>query len=196
MTYPFQIYVADTETTGLNYLRHEIVELSILHVNSDRQKTWHLKPERPKDAEADALRINGHKLEDISHETPEGRAKYRLASEVVADVENWMMEDMSSAEDRILAGQNIGFDAQFLSSLWERLGNKETYPFGTRPFLLDTRQVQLVINLIEGKREDFYNLNTLIKKYGIKNSKAHTAAADTLSTKLLLMAQLEHLKKS
>lgn len=196
MTYPFQIYVADTETTGLDYLKHEIIELSIYHINQDRQKTWFIKPEKPQDAEPDALRINGHKIEDISHQTASGREKYIDASKVISDVENWMMEDMCSPEEKILAGQNISFDENFLRHLWGRYQNTETYPFGKRPFLLDTRQIELMINLIEGKREAFYNLSSLIKKYGVKNAKAHTASADALCTKQLLIKQIEYLKSA
>lgn len=195
MTLPFQVYICDTETTGLDYLQHEIIELSMLHLNSDRQKTWCLRAEKPEVAEPDALRINGHRIDDISHKTADGRARYKAASEVLVEVENWMMEDMSPPEERILVGQNVSFDEQFLRALWLRLGSKETYPFGARPFLLDTRQIELMINLVEGKRDEYYNLGSLVKKYGIKNSKAHTAAADTLATKNLLQAQLGYIKE-
>jgi DNA polymerase III epsilon subunit-like protein len=195
MDYPFQIYVADTETTGLDYLKNEICELSMYHLNQDRQKTWFLKIEHPENAQADALRINGHKLEDISHKTAEGKSKYKDPSDVIVDVENWMLEDMASPAEKILCGQNITFDENFLVALWKNKNSYDTYPFGNRPFLLDTRQIELFINLVSGKREDFYNLNSLIKKYGIKNSKAHTAEADTLATKELLLAQLNVFKK-
>ena len=35
----------------------------------------------------------------------------------------------------------------------------------------------------------------LIKKYGVVNTKAHTAAADTLATKEVFLKQVEYFKK-
>lgn len=190
MNYPFQIYVADTETTGLDHSKHEIIELSMYHVNLDRQRTWYIKPMHPELAQADALRINGHKLEDISHKTAEGREKYQEPSKAIVDIENWMLEDMASPEEKILSGQNITFDETFFKSLWSKHNGMETYPFGNRPFLLDTRQVELFINLIEGKRLDYYNLGSLVEKYGVKKLKAHSAEQDTIMTKDVLLKQL------
>jgi DNA polymerase III epsilon subunit-like protein len=191
MDYPFQIYIADTETTGLDYLQHDIVELSLYHLNQDRQKTWQLKAMRPESAQPDALRINGHKLEDISHKTAEGRASYGEPKDVIVSIENWMLEDMASPEEKILCGQNIQFDENFLRVLWDSNGAKETYPFGNRPFILDTRQIELFINLIQGKRNEYYNLGSLVEKYGVKKLKSHRADADTLMTKEVFLKQLE-----
>lgn len=191
MDYPFQIYVADTETTGLDYLQHDIVELSLYHVNLDRQKTWLLRAPRFASAQPDALRINGHKLEDISHQTADGRERYLEPRDAVVSIENWMMEDMASPEEKILCGHNIQFDEDFISSLWESNNSKDTYPFGNRPFVLDTRQIEIFINLIQGKRNDYYNLGSLVEKYGVKKLKSHRADADTLMTKDVLLKQLE-----
>lgn len=195
MDYPFQIYVADTETTGLNYLSHEIIELSIFHLNKERQKTWFLKCNRPEVAEIDALRINKHVLADISHQTAEGREKYKEPASVIVDIENWMMEDLSSPGDKILCGQNISFDADFLEKLWDDNGSKETYPFGNRPFLLDTRQIELFINLVDGSRNDYYNLGSLVEKYKVKKEKAHRADADVRMTVKVFLEQLKVFKK-
>ena len=191
MDLPFQIYIADTETTGLDENINEIIELSLYHLNQNRQKTWHLRALKPETAQPDALRINGHSLENISHKTAEGREKYKEPKTVVVDVENWMMEDLSSPEEKILVGHNIQFDENFLRRLWDNQNSKDTYPFGTRPFLLDTRQIELFINLVQRNRNEYYNLGSLVKKYGLKNSKAHSAASDTLATKELLLKQLE-----
>jgi DNA polymerase III epsilon subunit-like protein len=191
MDYPFQIYVADTETTGLDYLKHDIVELSLYHLNQDRQKTWLLKSPRSEAAQPDALRINGHKLEDISHKTAEGRASYQEPKDVIVSIENWMLEDGASPEEKVLCGQNIGFDEDFIRVLWESNGAKETFPFGNRPFVLDTRQIEIFINLIQGKRNEYYNLGSLVEKYGVKKLKAHSASQDTIMTKDVLLKQME-----
>lgn len=191
MDYPFQIYIADTETTGLNYLQHDIVEFSLYHLNQDRQKTWYLKSIRPEHAQPDALRINGHKLEDITHKTAEGREKYREPKDIIVEIENWMLEDMASPEEKILCGQNIQFDENFLKALWESNNAKETYPFGNKPFLLDIRQIELFINLVTGTKNQYYNLGSLVEKYGVKKLKSHRADADVLMTKDVLLNQLK-----
>lgn len=191
MDYPFQIYIADTETTGLDFLINEICEISIYHLNQDRQKTWFLRALKPETIQPDALRINGIKIEDLLHKTAEGREKYKEPKEVLVEIENWMADDLSPSTERILVGQNIQFDSNFLEKLWKDNGASDTYPFGNRPFLLDTRQVELFINLVKGERNEYYNLGSLIKKYNLKNSKAHSAASDTLATKELFLEQLK-----
>src|SRR2546428_220692 len=125
MSYPFQIYVADTETTGLDSIKNDIIELSIYHINQERQKTWFLRAVHPETAQPDALRINGHKLEDISHKTAEGKEKYKEPKDVIIDIENWMMEDGASPDEKILCGQNITFDENFLQRLWKDNGSSD-----------------------------------------------------------------------
>lgn len=190
MDFQYQLYVADTETTGIDELKQEICELSIYHINQERQKTWYLKIDKPENVEPEALRINGHKLEDLTHKTAYGKGKYVESGKVLVDVENWMMEDMSSPEDKILIGHNVSFDHKFLEALWRKHNSFETFPFGNRPFIIDTRQIELFIALVEKKKNDYYNLGTLLKKYGLKNAKAHSAEADTYATKDLFLKQL------
>lgn len=38
------IYFLDTETTGLNPLENEIIEISIYRLNDNNQKTWFIRP--------------------------------------------------------------------------------------------------------------------------------------------------------
>jgi DNA polymerase III epsilon subunit-like protein len=194
MSFKFEVYFADTETTGLDYLKNDIIELSIYRLSDDSQRTWCLKPKNYDTISLDALRVNHHKLEDLKHSTKFGQETYLEPSKVIPDIENWFLHDGVSSEDRILIGQNPNFDLGFLQKLWESEGCKDTFPFGSRPFLIDTRQIALFLDLIEGSRHDYYNLGSLIKKYGIKNTKAHTASADTLATKELFMSQLEYVQ--
>lgn len=190
----FVIYFADTETTGLTN-DHEIIELSLLRLSDNVQRTWCIKPTKYDIIESEALRINGHKLIDLKHQTKFGQETYLPANKIIADIENWMLEDGMSSEDRVLVGQNIKFDLDKLQLLWAREGFKDTFPFGSRPLVQDTRDLALTLDLLQNTRSQFYNLNSLIKQYNIKNAKAHTAAADTLTTKELFLAQLNNLLK-
>lgn len=192
----FVLYVADTETTGLKKEKHEIIELSILRINDNTQRTWYIQPKNFDTIEADALRINGHKLEDLKHQTQYGRDTYKPAEKVISEIENWMMEDFSTPNDRILIGQNPSFDVEFLKKFWENLGQIDTFPFGKKPLVLDTRQIALLIDLAEGTRREYYNLSSLASDFGVKKEKAHRADADTRMTAELYQKQFDFISRA
>jgi DNA polymerase III epsilon subunit-like protein len=196
MKYVF--YVADIETTGLDSHAHDVIELSLLKLGAtgdDAQKTWCFKPLNPDTIDAEALRINGHKLDDLLHKTREGRERYIDPSTAIVDVENWLADDGFPAEKRFLIGQNIGFDKDRLEQLWLKCNAKGSFPFGRR--LMDTMYIELFIDFCKqtlgiGDFAEGYSLKNLGKKYGVKNDKAHTAAADTKATKEIFDKQVEY----
>jgi DNA polymerase III epsilon subunit-like protein len=190
----FILYVLDSETTGISSDKHEIIELSIYRLSDDNQKTWFIKPKNYDAIEPDALRINGHKLEDLKLLTKYGQETYQDSVKVVVEIENWMLEDMGSSNDRILIGQNPIFDLQFMQKLWAESNSIETFPFGKRPFVLDTRQIQLFLDLANNTRQDYYNLGSLVERWGVKKEKVHRADTDTRMTKDVLLAQLASIK--
>lgn len=193
----YSFYVADIETTGLDSHLHDVIELSLYRLGAtgdDAQKTWCFKPLTPDTIDPDALRINGHKLDDLLHKTREGRERYIDPATNIIDVENWLAEDGFPAEKRFLIGQNIGFDKDRLEQLWLKCNAKGSFPFGRR--LMDTMQVELFVDFCKavaglGEFAEGYSLNNLVKKYGVKNEKAHTAAADTKATKEVFEKQVE-----
>jgi DNA polymerase III alpha subunit (gram-positive type) len=189
----YTLYVADVETTGLDSRIHDVIEMSLLRLTDNVQKTWRLKPLNPDNAEAAALRINGHKLEDLKHLTKFGRETYREPNDVLVEVENWIQEDGSPAEKRILVGQNINFDKDMFDQLWKKCNAKDTYPFGRR--IMDTMQIEFFLDFCKGSMADGYSLSNLIKKYGVKNEKAHTAEADVKATREVFDKQVEFFKK-
>ncbi len=189
----YSVYVMDTETTSLDPVSGDVIELSILRVNDGVQKTWHLKPKNFAGISTDALRINGHKYEDITHQTAYGRETYLPAEKVIVDVENWVEEDNSQASDRCIVGQNIQFDKLMLEHLWKKCGAEDSFPFGRR--MIDTMQFEILLDMANESRRDSYSLSSIIKKYGIKNDKAHTAAADVKATTELFAKQMDYLKQ-
>jgi DNA polymerase III epsilon subunit-like protein len=188
----YVLYVTDVETTGLNSHIHDIIELSLLRISDGEQKTWWLKPLNPDHVEAAALRINGHKLEDITHQTIEGRNKYQDPNKIIVEIENFMMEDGVPAEQRVMLGQNVGFDRERLEQLWNKCNSKDSFPFGRRT--MDTMIWAFMMDYVQRTLSPSYSLSSLIKKYGIKNSAAHTAAADVMATKELFEAQVAELR--
>lgn len=189
----YVIYVVDVETTGLDDRTNDVIELSLHRLTDDVQKTWCIKPFNVNAIDPDALRINGHKREDLLHQTKEGRERYQDPSKVLIEVENWVMEDGVPTTQRVLGGQNVGFDRNFLEQHWIKGQSKDSFPFGRR--LVDTMQIEFFMDLCRGKMSEGYSLNLLTKKYGLKNEKAHTAAADVKVTKEVLLKQIEFFKE-
>jgi DNA polymerase III epsilon subunit-like protein len=189
----YSIYVLDTETTGLDSHEFDIIEISLYRLSDDVQKTWFLQPTNPKNYEPTALRINGHKIEDLRHETKFGREQYRDPNKVIVEIENWMMEDGLPAEQRLCIGQNVSFDLARLEQLWIKCNSKDSYPFGRR--YLDTMVIELFTDYCRGTFAEGYSLGKITKKYGVKNEKEHSASADTKATKEVFLKQVEFFKK-
>jgi DNA polymerase III alpha subunit (gram-positive type) len=194
MNSKFIIYTCDGEMTGLDFLKHEIIEISFHRSSDNSQKTWFLKPKNYDSIQSDALRINGHKLEDLKLLTKYGQDTYKDPTKVIVEIENWILEDMSSSEDRIFLGQNPTFDLQFLQKLWADNNSLETFPFGKRPHVLDTKQIQLFLDLTNDERCQYYNLGSLVEKWAVKKEKAHRSDADVRMTKDVFLAQVESIQ--
>src|SRR5690606_19293347 len=189
----YVIYVGDTETTGTEPLIHDIIELSLWRSSDDSQKTWLIKAVNIQEIQEKALTVNKHKREDIVHNTKFGRETYMDPAEAIIDIENWILEDDVSVEDRAFVGQNPDFDIKFMKAFWDRQGSKDTFPFGS--FVLDTLLITRLIDLVIGKKRKYYNLGKLVKSFGITKGKAHKASEDVRMTKDLFFKQLEPLKE-
>lgn len=187
----FQIYICDTETTGLSK-DCEIIEIALYHLNSDKKMNWFLKPQKPETIEKDALRINNTNIEDLLHKTAEGREKYRDPKIVISEIENWILEDFNTPEERIFVAQNASFDIEHMKNLWKLNNTSQTFPFGRK--IIDTIQTQLLLDLVKEEQAQYYNLSALVEKYKVKKEKSHTALGDTLMLKDVFIKQMEILK--
>lgn len=189
----FVIYVCDTETTGINPEEHDVIEVSFHRLSDDEQRTWCLKPYQPETISDKALQVNKHKKEDILHKTAFGRETYRDPSDVIPEIEMWVMGDGVTVEDRVFLGQNPKFDYDFLRKLWKRANTTHTFPFST--FIIDTIHIARFIDLCTGKRRSRYNLSSLVKDFGVTKGKAHRAAEDVKMTKELFLKQFDPIKE-
>src|ERR1700727_1590721 len=162
------LYTIDCETTGISPVKGcEIIEISLYRLTDNMQKTWGLKPLNFDAIETEALRINNHKLDDLKHLTKFGVDTYRDPATVIVEIENFMAEDLVSSGERVLCGQNITFDLGFMEKLWADNNATDTFPFGKRPLLLDTKQIALFLDIATGDKSEFYNLSSLVTKYGV-----------------------------
>lgn len=197
------LYVIDTETTGLDPIENDVIEISICRLVFDEkgkpstdQKTWLLKALNAKTIQDEALKINGHLRENILHLTKFGKENYLLPADVVSDIELWITDDNMSSVDRIFAGQNPQFDINALRQLWSKVGTAGTFPFALENSnrVIDTKQIATLFDVCVGKRRLYYNLSSLVKAFGVKKDKAHTAAGDVLMTTNLLIKLLEPIR--
>lgn len=186
------VYVCDTETTGLDPNKNDVIEVSFWRLSDDQQKTWCIKPLSPENIEDSALKINGHKKEDILLKTAFGRETYHEPSDAVSEIEMWVMDDGTAVEDRIFVGQNPKFDWDFLLNLWKKVDAKESFPFSR--FILDTIQLARLIDFCTGKTRERYNLSALVKDFGVTRHKAHRAADDVKMTKELFEKMISPIK--
>jgi DNA polymerase III alpha subunit (gram-positive type) len=193
----YVVYVCDTETTGLDPTKNEIVELSLIRMflnseKEDEQKTWLIRAMMPLNIQDEALAVNGHKREDVLGLSKNGKENYILPKDVLPQIENWMAEDDCLAADRVLAGHNALFDFNMIEAMWKRNDAVETFPFliGSKTQLIDTKMLTLFIDILIGKKRKYYNLGSVIKAYGIKKEKAHRADTDTRVTRDLLRKQI------
>lgn len=98
--------IIDTETTGLDPAKHEVIEIAVILVEED---TWQvrrayqsrIKPLFIHDAEARALEINGYHPDDWAYA--------RSAEEVLADV-------LAMVDGATPVGHNISFDINMINA--------------------------------------------------------------------------------
>lgn len=189
----FVIYVNDTETTGLDPEQNDVIEVSFWRLSDDIQKTWHLKALNPVAISDKALQVNGHKRDDILCKTAFGRETYREPSEVVSEIEAWIMQDGVTVQDRVLLGQNIRFDLDMMRGLWKKAGTPHSFPFSN--FTLDTIDITRFIDVCTGKRRSRYNLSSLVRDFGVTKSKAHRAEGDVKMTRELFLKQFDPIRE-
>jgi len=190
----YEMIAVDTETLGLEPSLHDVVELSLYRLSDDVQKTWLIKPMRIENAQPDALRVNGLKLEDLKGETQYGRDTYKNAKDVIIEIENFVAETNVPTENRCLVAHNVAFDKAMIEQLWKNCDAFDSFPFGRRT--MDTMIIELTMDYATGNFAEGYSLKNLAKKYGVKNDKAHSAASDTKCMVEIFRKQIECLKKN
>jgi DNA polymerase III epsilon subunit-like protein len=188
----YELYVVDTETTGTDFTKHSPVEISIIRMSTGEQRTWHIKPINMDTIEPAALKVNHLSMDDLKGLTKEGREKYMEPLKALVEIENWVSEDNKPTMNRLIVAHNAQFDMNMMKWLWAKCDSAETYPFSDR-YSLDTMVIAFFLDFAKDNIQDGYSLNALTKRFGIKNTKAHSADADTLATKELFIKLKEHL---
>ena len=161
----------DTETTGLDLMNHEVIEIGMLQVDADKNCNYgqiscyesKIKPKYIRRASPQALKINGY--------TASKWRKARQANEVLPIVKEWI------EKSDYLVGQNLIFDYNFLNQLFDREGMQRPI----YPKYFDTKKMaQKLVNEGSIKRTA---LDYLCENFDIPTvGRAHTALTDVLRT--------------
>ena len=168
----------DTETTGLDASKHELLEVAAIRTTPDAKtiiSTFEakLKPLHLETAEPKALQINGYVPEQWTDDLC-------MAPELVADALQKM------AGDSVLVGQNVSFDEGFLSPLFTRLGMRP--PWGYHKVDTVSLAWPLYINNAELPG---ISLEKLCRFLGVTSLPTHRAAADVEACRQVYLKLME-----
>lgn len=180
------ILVLDTETTGLQPKKHEIIEIAMVSyfINDDGEWFLHkkfeekIKPQRIEDAEPIALEVNGYSEENWQNAKP--------FSKVLPDI-----KDIIEKSD-LLLGQNLYFDLRFIQSEIKRADESQNIDY---PPYIDTKS--MADPLVSQGWLDSSRLDYLCERLKIDFSgRAHTALVDCERTFEVFQKLLEETDNS
>lgn len=165
----------DIETTGLNLLKHEIIEIGCVLTTPGleiiEEFEIKIKPEKISNADPVALKVNHYNEADWE-------SAYKLEDAIKILLEK--------VKDCIMVGHNVVFDAEFLEYTFNKLQVENTLHYHK----LDT--ISLAWAKLN-KEPDFehYSLRELCLRFDIKNEHAHRALSDARATFLLYKKLME-----
>lgn len=163
----------DTETSGLDPDKHEIIELAVVLVRQvDRpgkgpkleviaEKDWKIKMTNREAAEDQALRVNGYNEVDWMF---------------ALDLESALREFAKLTEGATFVSHNLTFDYAFVSKAFAKTGVENKMHYGK----LDTISIAFA-RLYDIPQATSFSLKALAALFKIENKKAHTALADTVT---------------
>ena len=175
----------DTETTGLDPVKGEVIEIAIVTetVAPDGGGTiiesWATKiaPERIEDASPKALEVNGY--------TPEAWAGAPTFAEVAPEIARRL------ASGSVVCGHNVGFDVGFIEAAFARIGSGVRIPYHK----LDT--VTLAYAAWNGTGTGpGLSLDKLRKHLGIPLEGSHSALKDALDARTVYYEALTAIRES
>lgn len=156
----------DIETTGLNLLKHEIIEIGCVVTDPELKviEEFDIKitPVNIKEADPTSIKINHYNADDWKDALP---------------LEEAMKIFSSKVGGAIMVGQNVAFDSGFLEYAFAKTGIANPMHYHK----LDTIAIAWAKLHREPNLEHF-SLREMCARFGIKNEKAHTALSDARAT--------------
>lgn len=178
-----KLCAVDTETTGLDYKKHDIIQIAIvpldLHLRPDKNFlpfNMHLKPARPENAEPKALKVNRKNLSNLM---AEGIDPFQAADLL----EEWF-EKLKLPIGRKIAiiGQNYCFDKAFITEWLGPLTYEYMFDYHYRDTMI-TAQYLNDRAAVHGNPPPFssgVSLTRIARKLNIEPEGAHDALTDCL----------------
>ncbi len=159
----------DTETTGLDPFKHELIEIGLVLVKQGitglevvEEYDLLIHPTRIKDADPQALRVN-------QYDPSEWKDAYTL--------EEAMQIVSQKTKDTIMVAHNVTFDYSFLEKAFQSTGALNQMHYHR----LDT--ISIAYGLLKNEKQvDHFSLHELCKYFGIENKKEHRALSDARAT--------------
>lgn len=165
----------DLETTGLNVMEHEILDIGCVLTDPDlkiiEEFTIKIKPEHLENADPVSLKVNHYKEEDW------------LEAITLKEAIKIFSEKVKSA---IMIGHNVAFDAGFLDVAFLKTNIQNTLHYHK----LDTVSMSWA-KLHREEDVDHFSLHELCTRFGIKNENPHTGLGDARATYELYKKLLE-----
>lgn len=173
------ISVIDTETTGLDFFKHEIIQLGLIEIKIEdsgdltvlQEHEYKIIPKNIDNASTEALLINGY--------TKESWTEAIDFSFVVPTL------DRIWSTNQFLLGQNLIFDLRFITKEYKRL-NLEIPNY---PKYIDTKEMGS--NLVKEGMIKSSSMDKMCAHFNVKfKGRAHTALTDCQRT-VTLWQQLQ-----
>jgi DNA polymerase-3 subunit epsilon len=186
MSKALKFFWVDTETTGLDPVKHGIVQIAgILMVGGKEVEKFNLTcaPHPDDKIEDEALKVHGRSKEEIRGYQQPGEVYEALLKMFSKYVNKYDKTDKFYA-----AGKNVRFDLNFLNEFFRKNGKAHPkYNCLGDPFFFSwvhaaTLEVETLAVLYElkkkGKIFSDYKLETICNEMGVDLSNAHDAMAD------------------
>jgi DNA polymerase III alpha subunit (gram-positive type) len=161
----------DTETTGTDPDRHEIIELAVIiarqvprpgkgpSLEIIEECEWKIKPQHLDRAEDAALRVNGYNEVDWMF---------------ALDRKKVMEEFAKKTQSCSFVSHNLVFDYAFIQKAFEETQVENRMHYAK----MDTISIAFA-RLYDAPQADKFSLRALCELLKVENTKAHTALADT-----------------
>lgn len=179
----------DVETTGLDPVKHDIIELAyIVEVDGfvKERNCLYIQPFSYENIDPEALKISGHTVEQL-HSFMDPREAYRAFVEVLGHyIDKFDRADKFFPSHSLweAGGFNVRFDLEFLNQFFVKNGDKYfgSY-FNWRT--LDPRPILAFLNYLGKIDLPKYSLEEACKYFGIEPG-GHDASKDIEATRLLI----------
>jgi len=183
----------DTETTGLNAVRHDIIQLAgMVVIDGKVVDEFDLKcaPYDIDAVDAKALQVNGIKRDDLMK-----RPNPKDTLDVFVNRLDQHVNRFDKEDKLICAGHNVGFDLDFTFNWFKKGGNDYFYSYADY-HKLDTVPLAMWTNMMRLTNFKSYKLESLCNDLGIEIVGAHDAMVDVKAARALIRKLSSILRES